>query len=187
MAKVTFDPGVSGYRGRAGNSVFRKRGSKTILSKRPEHDGEPSEAQRAHRMRFAAAVKFGNEVMNDPARRAVYEEAASGTGKSSFSRMIMDSLNEPEVTEIDQSAYQGAPGDAITIAAEDDMAVVQVEVVVKDAEGTSIEAGPATMTSDGKWVYTTTEPVPPGTAVRIAATATDAPGGTHTLEKEAAL
>ena len=63
--------------------------------------------------------------------------------------------------------------------AHDDFAVVSVHVSITKSSGEAIESGDAVQTppNSPRWVYAATAAVPQGTAVRIAVTASDHPGG----------
>ncbi len=71
---------------------------------------------------------------------------------------------------MDLSGYAGAVGDPIVGQASDDFDVVGVRVALTQADGSAIEEGDAAETppKSGRWVYTATAAVPPGTTVRIA-------------------
>jgi len=94
------------------------------------------------------------------------------------------------VGELDLSNYAGSPGDKITFRAVDDIGVVSAHVSITTQAGRTgvsvIESGDAgeTAPDSGSWSYTATQAVPPGTHVRVTATATDRPGGVGTSQAE---
>jgi len=118
-------------------------------------------------------------VMADPEKKALYAEAAKASGKPLFSLTIADFFNAPAVDEVDLSTYAGEAGNPIAVRAHDDFAVVRVHVSITKSSGEAIESGEAVQIppNSPRWVYTATAAVAQGTAVRIAVTASDHPGG----------
>lgn len=187
MARVTFDIGLRNIRGSVGDLVFRHYGAYTIVSRKPKRTTPtPSTpAQKVQQGHFLEGVDYGNLAKEDPELWAAYVEKARAQRKkrvSAWSLAVKDRMNPPTVEEIDASGYAGSPGEVIVIWAVDDFKVTGVDVVLTDGDGVVLEEGPAE--GDGRWAYTATVPVPPGTTVRIAATARDHPGNTHTLETD---
>ena len=66
--------------------------------------------------------------------------------------------------------------------ASDDIDVVSVHVAISKATGEPIESGAAVKTAadPGRWTYTTTASVAPGTPIKVEVGATDRPGHTGT-------
>jgi len=180
MAKVTLNPILEKVRGEFGDLVFKHYGGDVVISHRPDRSGlQPTDAQLQQQERFRQAVLYGQLVMADPQKKAVYAEAAKTKGKPIFALMIGDFFNAPSVDEVDLSSYAGAIGDTIAVRAHDDFDVVKVHVSVTKASGEAIESGEAVETpvNSKRWVYLATAAVPHGTAVRIAVSVSDRPGG----------
>lgn len=186
MAKVKLNPLLEQIRGQVGDLVFRRYGDEVVISRKPDmSEVELSEAQLAQRARFSQAALYGRMVLADPQAKALYEDAAKAKGQPVFSLMVADFLRAPNVDEIDVSAYSGATGDEIYIHASDDFDVQAVEVALSDAGGNLIEGGAATEspTDSGRWLYTASVDVDPGTTVRFLVTASDRPGGSAQAEE----
>jgi hypothetical protein len=167
-------------RGPVGDLVFKHYGDGVIVGSKPDRSGlQPTEAQLQHQERFRQAVLYGQLVMADPEKKALYAEAAKASGKPLFSLTIADFFNAPAVDEVDISDYAGEVGNPIAVRAHDDFAVVSVHVSITKSSGEAIESGEAVQTppNSPRWVYTATAAVPQGTAVRIAITASDHPRG----------
>jgi len=92
-----------------------------------------------------------------------------------FALTIADFFHEPAVDEIDLSAYTGQAGEKISIRAHDDFELDGLAVVIRKADGTALEQGPAALGTDSVWAYTTTAALPAGQTVMIEVTATDRP------------
>ena len=183
MATVKLNPVVERVRGRIGDLVFKKFFGSMYVARTPNTDGrEPSAAQRAHLEKFRQAAMFGKAAMADPQVRALYAGAAKQRKQPVFSLMIADYFNPPSVDEIDLSEYAGQAGNTISIRASDDVGVVGVDVTISDEAGLALEQGPANVstTEPGRWLYTSTTSIQPGTHVHVVATATDRPGNKAT-------
>ncbi|MFZ1043905.1 MAG: hypothetical protein WAN58_21595 [Anaerolineales bacterium] len=181
MAKVKLNPVLEQMRGPVGDLVFKHYGDGVIVGRKPDRSGvQPTDAQLQHQERFRQAVLYGQLVMADPEKKALYAEAAKASGKPLFSLTIADFFNTPAVDEVDVSAYAGEVGNPIAVRAHDDFAVVSVHVSITKFSGEAIESGKAVQTplNSPRWTYTATATVPQGTAVRIAVTASDRPGAT---------
>ncbi len=190
MAKVKLNPIMERLRGEFGDLVFKHFGDEVVISHRPDRSGvQPTEAQLQHQERFRQAVLYGQLVMADPGQKALYAEAAKESGKPLFSLTIADFFNAPAVDEVDLSAYAGEAGNPIAVRAHDDFEVVSVRVSITKSSGEAIESGEAVQTppNSPRWVYTATAAVPQGTAVRIAVSASDRPGGVGEATSEKSL
>lgn len=82
---------MQGTRGSIGKQlVYRVRGGKTFASKHPDMSRvKPSEKQLAEKSKFAEAVRFACEVINDPVRKAAYK---AEEGRSVYHTAIRDWL-----------------------------------------------------------------------------------------------
>lgn len=179
MAKIELNTMVNAIRGQVDKAVFRKVRGQTILGRKPTHDGEPTPAQAAHQERFLQAIEFGRSVMEDTALRVRYEAVAAERDVPVMAVCIKDFFNPPQVLSIDAGAYNGQPGDMITIKTRDDFGLAKVVVALIDTESSSpLETGTAFETSPGsnKWIYTARTPFT-GSTVNVQVTATDFPGG----------
>jgi hypothetical protein len=182
MTKARLHPTLLELRGAMGDMVFRNRNGKVFVSiKSNGSNSEPTAAQTAHRERFRQAVAYSKFAMADNATREVYEYAAQQQGKPAFSLGVADFLNAPSIDEVDASGYKGQAGGSINIITSDDFGVVNVNVLLADADlGTLIESGQAIEypVGTGHWSYTATTQAPAGITVSIEVKATDRPGGT---------
>ena len=197
MAKVKLNPVLEQMRGPVGDLVFKHYGDAVVVGSKPNRSGvQPTEAQLQHQERFRQAVLYGQLVMADLEKKALYAEAAKASGKPLFSLTIADFFNAPAVDEVDISAYAGEVGNPIAVRAHDDFAVVSVHVSITKSSGEAVESGEAMQTPPNslqgaarsrRWVYTATAAVPQGTAVRIAVSASDHPGGVGEATSEKTL
>ena len=180
MAKVRLNPVMEQIRGHLGELVFKRYGDGVIVTRKADLEGlTPTPAQAEHRARFQQAAQYGRSVMADPALKAVYLAASKERGIPLFSCTIADFFNAPSVSEVDLKTYTGKGGDKIAFQAVDDFGVVSARVAITGSDGSLIESGSAAETNPGSglWSYTATQSIPPGTHVRVTATATDRPGG----------
>lgn len=179
MARTKLNPVFNSFRGKIGELVFKQFGSSTIVARTPDSSGRVfTQNQLEVQERFRQAVQYGKLVMADPQAKALYEEAAESREKPLFSLMVADFFNEPTVDEIDLSQYTAHAGSSILVRATDDFEVMSVDVsVINTTNGAVIETGAATKSAEsGRWIYVATVDVPPGTPIRIEATASDRPG-----------
>ena len=79
VAKATLNPILKLIPGKLGNLVFPRAhtGKITVKYKRDWSYIKWNLAQKAHRERFAAAVSYAQDAMNDPAVRTIYEQMAA--------------------------------------------------------------------------------------------------------------
>lgn len=179
MARTKLNPVFNTFRGKIGDLVFKRFGSSTIVARTPDVTGRVfTPTQLEAQDRFRQAVQYGKLVMADPQAKALYEAAAESREQPLFSLMVADFINEPTVDEIDLSGYTTQAGSRIMVRASDDFEITGVEVsVINTTNETVIETGAAVKSAElARWVYTATVTVPPGTPVRIEASATDRPG-----------
>ncbi len=181
MAKSTLNPVFKQINGQIGDLVFREVRGKTVISQKADVSHlERSEAQEAVQARFREGALYGKAVMADPTLKALYQAAAKAEKKPLFSMMVADYLHPPVVSTIDLNSYSGATGEAIRVSAYDDFEVIEVTVSLANG-GTVLESG-AAVVENGRWAYTTTTAVAPGTTVTVTATALDRPGNSGTAE-----
>jgi len=176
MASTTFNGFLDRIKGRFGNIVFKKRNGVTFISRPPAPSTvPPSDAQLAARDRFRLAAAYAKSVLADPVLRPLYEQLARGRQRPVFSVAIGDYFKSPMVDAIDATSYHGHVGDPIKVGASDDIEVVSVGIVIRDAADAILEQGPATLV-DGQWAYAATAAVASGQTVKIEATAKGHPG-----------
>ncbi|HEY4245823.1 MAG TPA: hypothetical protein VGM64_03140 [Lacunisphaera sp.] len=180
MAKVTLNSALQGIRGKIDNWVYRRFGDRMVIARRPEFRGEPTPGQIAVREKFRTAAAYARGALADPVTQALYQAAAKSRGVQTFSFVMGDFLNVPEVRSIDTSGYRGQVGDNLIVGAVDDFEVVSVDVVLRDAADVVLEEGPATLVG-GRWTYVVTQVVAGGSSVTIEATAKDHAGNSGRL------
>lgn len=169
---------VKGASGSVGDQlVYRQRGEKTIIAKRPRPKSTPAtEAQIAVQERFFNGALYGKAVIADPARKAVYQAKTNGY-QSAYNLAVSDFCKSPEIKVCDSDNYSGEIGDKIRIRAIDDFKVESVRLEITDSTNSTLEEGAAQLDENGvDWIYTTTaeNPFLPGT--KLIVSATDIPG-----------
>lgn len=182
MARVELNPVLEQIHGQIGDLIFKGYEGKVILARKSSPSSqEPTTAQLATRERFREGAQYGKLVMADPALKALYAAAAKAKKKPVFSMMVADYLHTPNVSAISLEEYTGAAGETITVSAYDDFEVTAVTVALADEGGVVLESG-AAVVENGRWTYTTTTAVTPGTTVTVTATALDRPGNSGAAE-----
>ncbi|PZR23717.1 MAG: hypothetical protein DI535_23475 [Citrobacter freundii] len=182
MAESRYNVVMHGASGVVGGLIqFSQRNGKTIIGKRRKRSSTPSEGQLGIRRKFKKAAVFAQVSLEIPERLALYE-AQAAPGITAFNVAIKDYFTPPEIVEIINTSYTGAPGGRIDILATDDVSVRSVTVSINTAQGTLVESGEAVKTEQGFWYYTTTavSPLPEGSKVVV--TAIDLPGNTTNAE-----
>lgn len=166
-----------GLSGKVGDLlVFSQRNGKTIVGKVPKQSTrELSEGQKEHRRKFQKAVLYAKSVLNDPAKKEIYEQVVDRSkGQTTYNVAVADLLNSPDIESIDLSAYMGNVGDVIKIMVTDDFGVEEVKVMIENPDGSLVEEGNA-IDSGVEWVYTATVQNADLTGDKITITASDAP------------
>jgi hypothetical protein len=167
------------YHGMMGGIVFRCRGDKSIMSKRPNCSKVvKTKAQQANMKRFAAATVYGKMVLNDPMLREKYEKKKK-MYQSIWNAAISDFMSRPKVQTIDVKDYKGVPGNEIKISTLDRFKFEAVIVTILNILGQVIESGRAvTMPlSDGmEWVYKTILMNPSYEGSKVVVRVSDLPG-----------
>ena len=175
---------VFGSSGRIGKMlVFRQRGGKTFISKRPKpKETEDSEKQVVVKERFKEGVLYAKAVVDDPARKAVYQEKATDL-VSAYNLAFSDYFKAPEIKNINVENYNGAVGDTIIIKAVDDFKVDKVLVTIKDSSNAEIESGAAVVGTNGSdWVYFAKQANATPLGSKLIIKASDIPGNITTEE-----
>lgn len=167
--------GISGTIG--GQLTARQWRGQTILAQPPgARTKAPTEAQRAHQQKFQQATVYGKAALKDPAVKAEYAEKG-GNLRSAYNVAVADFLHAPDVDEIDVSNYLGAVNDPIRVRVTDDFKVVQVQVTIHNADGSTVEKGNAVQQANEiDWVYTATVANESLEGDKIVIRASDRPG-----------
>lgn len=184
MAHVKNNIVTEGLSGKLGNAiVFRQWGGKTVVAVKPTYQQrEPTEAQQAHHQKFRQGTRYARQAIQDPNLKAAYQQRARG-GQTAFNMAVADFMNLPDITEMDLGVYTGAKGHAITITAEDDHLVADVQVAIYDRTGNLLEQGPAELHDNGiDWIYTTQKANGQPKGTRLVVQVSDLPGNTTTKE-----
>ncbi|GJH40878.1 hypothetical protein RCZ04_14280 [Capnocytophaga sp. HP1101] len=176
---------VKDLKGEVGKTlIFRNVKGRTIVARSPRPSkSAPSAAQAKQRELFKEAVRYAQQVMKTPDKKAFY--AASPQAKSGeqtvFTMAVADYLNKPKVNKIDASDYKGNTGDKIRLLILEDFSVRSVKVSIHEANKSLIEQGEAVQ--DGmQYVYTTTAGNPSVRGSVITIKVTDFPGNVTELQ-----
>jgi hypothetical protein len=169
---------VKGASGRVGDQlVYRQRGDKTIIAKRPRPKSTPdTERQIEVQETFFNAAIYAKAVIADPAKKAMYQAKTTGY-QTAYNLAVSDFCKAPEIKVCDSDDYSGELGDKIRIRAIDDFKVESVRLEIKDGTNDTVEEGAATLHDNGvDWIYTATaaNAFLPGT--KLIVSATDIPG-----------
>lgn len=176
MAESTDNVVMHGMKGLIGRMlVFRQRGGKTFVSKKPKRTAPLSPAQTAVNDKFQLAAIYAVAAIADPATKAAYEQVA-GINQSAYNLAIADYFTVPEILDIDTAAYTGAVGSRIKVKATDDFKVKSVKVRIEDVTGALIEEGLAVPDADGlHWSFTATQANPVQIGDKVTVSVTDMP------------
>jgi hypothetical protein len=159
--------------------VYRQHGDDQELSSMPVMDPNavPTEPQTQHRGKFATAISYAKEVLEQPDLKAEYDKSAP-RGKSGYNMAVKDYFSKPEVNKISLA------GSTITIMAKDDFRIASLAVTILSSGGVVLEEREATPNSVNreKWSYTTALTANELTGAVVRAVATDLPGNTGILE-----
>jgi hypothetical protein len=158
---ISYDNAITkNYHGMMGGIVFRCRGDKSIMSKRPDCSKVvKTKAQKDNMKRFAAATIYGKKVLSDPRLREKYEKKKK-MYQSVWNAAISDFMSKPKVDAIDVKDYKGLPGNEIRISALERFKFVAVIVTILNILGQVLESGRAVARplSDGmEWDYVVKE------------------------------
>jgi len=175
-----------GLRGAIGRLVvFRKKGDKTIVSKRPRFKPGyvPTTDQLAIRDKFSDASRYAKAAIQDPATKAGYE-AVSRSGQSAYNVAFQDAYNAPELSLLRLENYNGQPLDTILVKAVDNFKVVSVEFLISNPDGSLLERGLATIELNGSdWKYSCKLLNANLTGSVVKVVATDLPGNSVELSQ----
>jgi hypothetical protein len=89
------DPLFAEISGTLGDIVFKRSSTgEMIITRRPRKSNKkPSEAQKAHRLRFKEATAYAKAILADPTARAHYEKLAAREGKAAYTLALADYMN----------------------------------------------------------------------------------------------
>src|SRR5436190_5798284 len=130
-----------GLRGAVGRLVvFRKKGDKTVVSKRPRFKPGyiPTVDQQIVREKFNDASRYAKAAIQDPLVKAGYE-AVTRPGQSAYNIAFQDAFNPPELSQLRLDNYHGQPLDTILVKAVDNFKVITVEFFIYKPDGTLLE------------------------------------------------
>ena len=169
MTKVRFHGPIAGFSGAMDEMVFTdtKKKNRTVAYMKKHHP--PTQAQLDHRARFAECARRAEALLTDPAAYAFYAAIAKEKDSTPQIVALTDFMVQPSFKPLNLSGYQGQVGDKISIRAEDDLGLADVDVKIVAQDGTPIEQGKATEdgVGTGYWTYTATQPVALGTDIFI--------------------
>jgi hypothetical protein len=185
MAQVKNNVLLSGLSGKLGDSiVFRQLNGKTIVAKLPGPPQTSSEKQKKMRGHFQQAIIYAkNAVRAADTKERYAAEAKKRKGLTAYNVAIADFFHAPDIHTVDLSKYAGNTGDEIHVTASDDFAVQSVHVQIHNADGSLVEEGYASHTTDNVWVYVATCFNESLDGDRIVVTASDLPGNTTSEER----
>ncbi|MEJ6980034.1 hypothetical protein WG906_06210 [Pedobacter sp. P351] len=169
---------VKGASGRIGDQlVYRQRGGKTIIAKRPRPKIKPDTiSQITTRELFYNAVLYAKTVIADEATKAIYQAKTQGN-QTAYNLAVSDFCKAPEIRLCDSSDYTGLMGQVIRIRATDDFKVESVRLEIKDSSDAAIEEGEAVLGTNGvDWIYNTTAANPLLEGTKLIVSAADIPG-----------
>jgi hypothetical protein len=170
-------------RGTGSDPIIRysTQSGKTLAPARMRFD-DPREASNlsgSHRESLREAVTFAQMAEHEE----IYINQARETGSTPYNVAIVDWFGAPRVLEIDMDDWTGKPGQIIRVKARDNVAVIAVKVVIRDAQQNVLEAGEAIQMKNGGawWHYTTQATAAMQPFPTVEATAQDLPGNTDTF------
>lgn len=183
MAHIKQNKMMEGTSGTIGNVTFSVRKNKTVSGPKRGPNTKPlTEEQLAVQLNFERFVAYAQEAISDPAKKLLYEKAATG-GQTAYNAAFQDAARPPRIPEINTSKYKGLVGNVIVALVKDVVRVESVKVRILSAAGAELEQGDAVPGTGNYWKYTATaaNAALPGT--RIVITATDLPGNVTEREE----
>ncbi len=104
-------------RGAVGDLIFRNYNGKTIVSARPVYKNETNtEARRQARGRFSDATQFASHAMQNPAKKAYYQQKARQLKlPNAYTAAITDYLRKAKARVITPSSFSARKGETILI------------------------------------------------------------------------
>ena len=103
--------------GAIGDLIFRNYNGKTVVSLRPVYKNETNtEARRKSRGRFRDATDFASIAMEDPKKKAYYQQKARQLKlPNAYTAAITDFLRKARVKVVTRSSFAAKQGDEIKI------------------------------------------------------------------------
>jgi len=184
MAKSKDNVVMQGASGTVGKMlVFRQRGDKTIIARRPKGRGGEriySPDQLKIQNRFLDASLYARKAIADPDLKAAYLAKAT-VNQTAYNVAVKDFFTPPTVRRLDDRAYNGVVGDVISFIIKDVLMVKEVMLEILDDGGAIIEAGYAEVvdTQGIEWLYTATVDNTDYSSCTFRVTMTDTPGNTY--------
>jgi hypothetical protein len=161
--------------------IHQTRSGKTIVANRPRFDDHRqfTEKEKSHQDAFREASNYARFAENEP----LYFEMAKGTGSTAYNIAISDWFGSPTVLQINVDHWTGKIGQTIRVKARDNVKVVRVSLVIRDANNNILEAGEAVRSEEGSvwWDYTTQSVITMTPFPTVEATAQDLPGNTDSF------
>lgn len=183
MAKSIQNVVMQGASGKIGKTlVFRQMmNGETVIANRPKPRSKPlTPDQEAFRDRFSNAASLAKSLIEDPILAQQYLAVAK-PGQSAYKVAIRDCLVAPQIKSVDLEEYSGSIGNVISIWAVDDFKIVSVKLRLLQSDDTLIEAGDATLDTNGRfWTYTATALNATLSGTKVEVTASDFPGNKTT-------
>ena len=119
--------------GSYGDTVFREKGGKTIIARKPRKRQTPySDKQLAVQKRFRQARNYADYVKLNPALLALYEEAAREEKTSVYMLCRKDWYKAPEIDDVQLQKYTGQAGNVIRFVIHDEIGAETVLVTLYD-------------------------------------------------------
>jgi len=134
---------------------YKTRSGQTILTGKPMFDDnrQLTQTQKTQQAALREAANYANFYRT----QKIYVNKEKKTGTPAYSLAITDWLCMPKVLEINVDGWTGEIGQTIRVKAKDNVMVVRVEVILRDAENHVLETGEAEQSRAGSswWHYTT--------------------------------
>jgi hypothetical protein len=136
------------------HQTYRTYRGKQFIQRKPTFTKPWGEGTIAIRKSFGAADQWWKEVVKpSPELTAIYREKGKARNLNYRQMAIRDFLNPPEVNSIRPLEFQLLQGGTLEIDACDDLQVVRVSYVVRDAAGGTFAEGDTALTY-GTWRFT---------------------------------
>lgn len=155
MAKVRNNLIIQGLSGMLGNQLLirQDKAGRTIVSAKPQFKPNRtfSDQQIEHQRSFREAAAYAQSVRT----MEVYVSKAAGTLMNPYNVALSDWFHAPQILDVDLGNWTGQPDKVLRIKVIDDVLVAQVEVMICDGSGATLEHGAAAQVDALWWEYTT--------------------------------
>ncbi|MEO5977389.1 MAG: hypothetical protein ABIS36_02040 [Chryseolinea sp.] len=157
MAIVSSSAFDFGFRGRVGETVYRRVGDLTVAAKRPGKARFTTAAQTATRSKFQHAARYAKTQMENAAVKELYRSRVNDKNRTPYLVAVADYMSSPLIHSINTYSYTGDANQQIRITASDNFKVETVKVRIVNGSGDVIEEGFASKRELGcdEWVYVT--------------------------------